>query len=363
MIDMTDARTYCVIMAGGVGTRFWPLSTSDHPKQFHDVLGVGKTLIQQTYERLLKVTTQDKIYVVTDRVYTDLVKEQLPRLQTNQIIVEPAGMNTAPCILYSSLKIEKLHPEANIVFCPSDHLILEPEKFATQIDLAIKRMQENDGIYTLGINPTRPDTGYGYIQFVESEDPVKQVKTFTEKPSLDLAEQFIQSGDFLWNSGIFIWKARTILQAFEQLLPEMYETMYETKTTFGTDKEFKVISQVYPTLQRVSIDVGIIEKYQKVYVLPSSFGWSDLGTWSSLYENIQKDQAQNAVLGKMVKMYNASHNMVNVLEDKAVVIEGLKDYIVVDTQDALLICPLSSDQTVKSFVHDLKLSKGGENFV
>ncbi|MGI9525874.1 MAG: mannose-1-phosphate guanylyltransferase [Weeksellaceae bacterium] len=361
---MIDTNTYCVIMAGGVGTRFWPLSTSDYPKQFHDVLGVGKTLIQQTYERLLKVTTQDKVYVITDRIYKDIVKEQIPALHDDQIIVEPVGMNTAPCVLYSSMRIEKLQEDANIVFCPSDHLILEPSKFVKQVGIAIESLQQKDGLYTLGIKPTRPDTGYGYIQYVESEDdPVKKVKTFTEKPDLALAEQFIASGDFLWNSGIFIWKAKTIIHAFQELLPDMYTTLAEVKHALGTVKESELISKVYPTLQRVSIDIGILEKYKEVYVIPSSFGWSDLGTWSSLYENSEKDKDKNAVRGKLVKLYDASRNMVNVLEDKAVVIEGLEDFIIVDTKEALLVCPITSDQTVKKFVNDLKLTKGGEKFV
>ncbi|MXV37380.1 mannose-1-phosphate guanylyltransferase [Flavobacteriaceae bacterium Ap0902] len=360
---MTNSNTYCVIMAGGTGTRFWPLSTIEHPKQFSDILGVGKTLIQQTYERLLMVTSADKIYIVTDRLYKDLVKEQISQIADDQIIVEPVGMNTAPCVLYSSLRIKNLEPNANIIFCPSDHLILEPEKFKKQVNLAIKSLQERDGVYTLGIKPTRPDTGYGYIQFVEEDMAIKRVKTFTEKPNLELAEQFLDSGDFLWNSGVFIWKVETLLDAFKQLLPDMYMALKGVEEKLGSEDELAAVSKIYPTLQRTSIDIGIIEKYKHVYVLPSSFGWSDLGTWSSLYENSRKDKDKNAVHGKMVKTYCSAGNMINVNVDKAVVIEGLNDYIVVDTQEALLICPLSSDQAVKKFVNDLKLTKGGDRFV
>lgn len=360
---MSNQNTYCVIMAGGIGSRFWPLSTSEFPKQFHDILGVGRTLIQQTYDRLLNVTTQDKIYVVTDKVYTELVKEQLPDLSDNQIIAEPLGMNTAPCVLYSSLKIEGIDPDANLVFCPSDHLILEPQKFANQVKLAIESIKDKDGLYTLGINPTRPDTGYGYIQFIESDEAVKSVKTFTEKPDLSLAEKFIQSGDFLWNSGIFIWKAKTILGGFKEFLPEMYDALNLIKSSLNSEKESDSIADVYPTLQRVSIDVGILEKFRKVYVIPSSFGWTDLGTWSSLYENSQKDTEKNVVFGGMVKAYNATGNIIKTNKEKALVVEGLDDFIIVDTNKALLICPLSSDQTIKKFVNDLKLAKGGDKFI
>ena len=355
-------NVYCVIMAGGTGTRFWPMSTSKFPKQFHDVLGTGKTLLQQTYDRLLNITTNDKIYVITDQAYANLVKKQLPDMDEEKIISEPVGMNTAPCALYAALKIEKTDSDAKILLCPSDHLIIHENKFAEKAGIALDYLDHEDGLFTLGIQPTRPDTGYGYIQFIESEGPVKKVKTFTEKPNRELAEKFLLSGDFLWNSGIFIWKASTIIQAFEMYLPEMFHSMMNIYDDLNTDKEQGKISKVYPVLQKISIDNGIMEKCRKVFVIPSNFGWSDLGTWTSLYENSDRDRRRNAVVGKMVKLYNSKGNMVHVEKNKAVVIDGLENYIVIDTDKALLICPLSSDQEVKKYVNDLKLSKG-EKFV
>ena len=359
---MKDPKVYCVIMAGGIGTRFWPMSTSKFPKQFHDVLGTGKTLIQQTYDRLLHIAEPDKIYVITDKIYSKLVAEQLPQLNENQIIAEPVGMNTAPCALYSALKIEKVDSDAKILICPSDHLIIHEQKFADKAQLAFQHLDKEDGLYTLGIQPTRPDTGYGYIQYIDNDSPVKEVKTFTEKPNRDLAEKFILSGDFLWNSGIFIWKAKTIIKAFEMHLPEMYQSLMNIYDDLNTDSEMRKLNKVYPMLQKISIDNGIMEKYQKVFVIPSVFGWSDLGTWNSLYENSDRDRNRNAIVGKMIKLYNAKGNVVHAPNNKAVVIDGLENYVVIDTEKALLICPLSNDQEVKKYVNDLKLSKG-EKFV
>lgn len=359
---MKNNNTYCVIMAGGIGTRFWPLSTSKYPKQFHDVLGTGKTLIQQTYNRLTKITDSDKIFVITDKIYTDLVKKQLPEIEANQIISEPMGMNTAICALYSALKINKINSDANILLCPSDHLILNEDKFAKKVNLALTNLKENDGLYTLGIEPTRPDTGYGYIQYIESDSPVKKVKTFTEKPDRELAEKFLLSGDFVWNSGIFIWSANTIIKAFEKYLPDMYQSMDKISAHINTAEEKKHIKKIYPTLQKISIDVGIMEKHRSVYVIPASFGWSDLGTWTSLYENHDRDKNRNAMVGNLIKLYNSKGNMVHIEGKKAVVIDGLENYIIVDTKDSLLICPLENDQEIKKYVNDLKFSKG-EDFV
>lgn len=359
---MKKQNTYCVIMAGGIGTRFWPMSTSKFPKQFHDVLGTGKTLLQQTYDRLLQITQQDKIFVITDQEYTQFVQTQLPQIAENQIIAEPMGMNTAPCALYSAMKIQKLDKNAKILLCPSDHLIMNEKKFADKANLALMNLDEQDGLYTLGIQPTRPDTGYGYIQYIESDSEIKKVKTFTEKPDRELAEKFILSGDFLWNSGIFIWRASTIIQSFQTYLPDMYQAMQAIYDDLNGQKEHKKIRKVYPLLQKISIDNGIMEKCKQVYVIPASFGWSDLGTWNSLYENSNRDKQRNSIVGKMVKTYNSRGNMVHIESDKAVVIEGLENFIVIDTEKALLICPLAEDQEVKKYVNDLKLSKG-EKFV
>lgn len=351
-----------MIMAGGIGTRFWPLSTSKFPKQFHDVLGTGQTLIQQTYNRLKKITDPERIFVITDAMYSNLVAEQLPEIQNNQIIAEPMGKNTAICALYSAMKIHKINPKAKILLCPSDHLIMNEDKFAKKANLAISNIEGQEGLYTLGIEPTRPDTGYGYIQYIENDSPIKKVKTFTEKPDRQLANQFLLSGDFLWNSGIFIWSAKTIIDSFQKYLPEMYQSMASISSFLNTEEEAKKIKKVYPTLQKISIDVGIMEKCRQVYVIPACFGWSDLGTWTSLYENLDRDKKRNAVIGNLIKLYHSKANMVLVEGKKAVVIDGLENYIVVDTKDALLICPLDSDQQVKKYVNDLKLSKG-ENFV
>lgn len=362
MKKSNNQHTYCVIMAGGIGTRFWPMSTSKFPKQFHDVLGTGRTLIQQTYDRLLNITDSDKIYVITDVAYVDLVAKQLPEISIEQIIAEPMGMNTAACALYSAMKINKIDNDSKILICPSDHLILNEKKFAEKVNLALEGINAQDGLYTLGIEPTRPDTGYGYIQFIENNKTIKKVKTFTEKPNRELAEKFLLSGEFLWNSGIFIWSSKAILKCFESYLPDMFQTLNQVKNALNTPNEEEVIKKVYPLLQKVSVDVGIMEKAHDVHVIPVSFGWSDLGTWTSLFENRNRDTQRNAIVGNLVKLYHSKGNMVHIEGEKAVVIEGLENYIVVDTDKALLICPLESDQEVKNYVNDLKLSKG-EKFV
>lgn len=353
---MKDKNIYGVILAGGIGSRFWPVSTSEYPKQFHDFLGVGRTFIQQTYDRLLSLCPAENIYVITDVRYTDLVKNQLPELEKENIIEESIGMNTAACAIYSAAKIHKKNSEARILICPSDHLILNQNQFNENALLALERAKEK-GLFTLGIYPTRPDTGYGYIQFVESEDKVKKVKTFTEKPSLEIAEKFIKSGDFLWNSGIFIWSAEAILKSFKENLPEMYSVFESVKEKLNTLEEKEVIKKIYPTLQKVSVDVGIMEKEREIYVVPSDFGWSDLGTWQSLFMQIEKDCNNNVLLAESVFAYNATGNIVHTEQDKAIIIDGLKDYMVVDTPNALLISPIEKSQEIKTYVTNLKLNK------
>uniref|UniRef100_UPI0039A781A2 mannose-1-phosphate guanylyltransferase n=1 Tax=Ornithobacterium rhinotracheale TaxID=28251 RepID=UPI0039A781A2 len=363
METLDKKNIYCVIMAGGVGSRFWPMSTTSNPKQFHDVLGTGKTLIQQTFDRLLNFCLPENIYVITDQKYTDLVQEQLPKISPENIVAEPVGMNTAPCAIYTAYKIYKCNPEAEILVCPSDHLILNEQKFTEIALTALENSAKNHGLYTLGIQPTRPDTGYGYIQFdAADEGEVKKVKTFTEKPNLELAQQFLQSGDFLWNSGIFIWSAKDILNSFENHMPEMSQAFQAVENVLNTNKEVEEIKRVYPTLQQVSVDVAIMEKEQNVYVIPSEFGWSDLGTWLSLYENTEKDENGNAFSSKNVFTYNAKDNIIFAPQEKLVVVDGLEDYIVVDTPQALLISPIENSQEIKSYVRDLKLNKK-EKFV
>lgn len=354
-------NNYVIIMAGGIGSRFWPMSTSSSPKQFHDVLGTGRTLIQQTADRFEGVCPNENIFVVTNEDYRETVKEQLPFLDYNQILCEPSRKNTAPCVAYASYKIHQLNPNANLIVSPADHLVLKEDIFKQTILTAINQAESYECLVTLGIKPSRPDTGYGYIQFIDTENvvdsSVRKVKTFTEKPEKELAKQFISSGDFYWNSGIFIWTAKNILSSFESYLPEMDKLFSEVASKFNTPNEVEAINTIYPQCKNISIDYGIMEKAENVYVLLSDFGWSDLGTWGSLYTHIDKDTEQNAVVGKKVLMYDASQNIVKVPEEKLVVIQGLEGYIVVESNNTLLICKKEEEQKIKQFVADLKDQK------
>lgn len=358
-------NTYCVIMAGGIGSRFWPVSTSEFPKQFHDILGTGETLIQQTFRRLNGITDADKILVVTHKKYRELVKEQLPQMPEKNIILEPARRNTAPCITYAAYRIQSENPDANILVAPSDHIISNQEEFNRIANLALKTAAENPFLITLGIKPHRPDTGYGYIQYVdqdngEAENEVKVVKTFTEKPSLDLAQQFLESGDFLWNSGLFVWNVKTFKQELKEHQPDLFNAFEQGAEKFGTDEEADFVAEFYPSCENESIDYGLMEKSEHVYLIPADFGWSDLGTWGSLYEHSTLDKGKNAVIGEMVLTYNAKGNILRVPNEKTAVIEGLDDYIVIDTKEALLICKKENEQLIKSFVSDVKLRFGDE---
>lgn len=350
-----------IIMAGGVGSRFWPLSTAEYPKQFHDVLGTGRTLLQSTFDRLKKVIPENQIFIVTLSEYTKLTLEQLPELSIHQIIAEPKGMNTAPSNIYAAKLIYEINPEANIVVAPSDHIIMDTSGFAKKLKLALKETETKDILITLGIKPTRPDTGYGYIQFLaEGRQALKKVKTFTEKPGLELAEVFCQSGDFLWNAGIFIWRAKVILEQFKKHLPEMYEAFQKIGSLLNPENRAKNVKKTYSLLQMVSIDIGILEKSKEVYVIPSSFGWTDLGTLKSLFELSAKSKDNNVYKGKHILTYNTKNSLIYTTQNKAVIVDGLVDYIVVDTQRALLICGMDKDQTIKAFVSDLKLNKAEE---
>lgn len=354
-----ENNNFGVIMAGGVGSRFWPLSTSGYPKQFHDILGTGRTFLQQTFDRLVKVIPREQIYVVTLDEYVDLTLEQLPELSKVQIIAEPMGMNTAPCNLYAAMLINERNPDARIVVAPSDHVILDEKVFLEKLNLALDEAGKNERLITLGIQPTRPDTGYGYIQFIEDDkNELKKVKTFTEKPGIELAEVFYNSGEFLWNAGIFIWHIKTILKAFKEHLPEMYDSFKTINRMISSSEGTEEMRRIYGTVQFISIDNGIMEKADNVYVIPSSFGWSDLGTWKSLYENSKKDKQGNLKRGKPILTYNTNKSLIYTSQHKAVIVDGLDNYIVVDTENALLICPMDNDQTIKTFVSDLKLNKG-----
>ena len=354
-------------MAGGVGSRFWPVSRTAFPKQFIDFFGVGKTLIQSTYDRFANICPPENIFIVTNEIYVDLIKTQLPALSENQILAEPIMRNTAPCIAYGSMKIAEINPNAVIVVAPSDHTIANQDGFNQAINQSLKAASENSCLLTLGIKPNRPDTGYGYIQYedevLSTDKAIHKVKTFTEKPNLELAQSFIQSGDFLWNAGIFIWSAKAINKAFEKHLPDMYEIFQQGKIFYNTPNEVEFIANAYLQCTNISIDFAIMEKADNVYILPADFGWSDLGTWASIYEMAEKDYVGNAVIPtKKVMMYNSSNCMVNVPKDKLVILQGLHNYIVVESNNILLICPRSEEQNVKSITADVK-AKFGNKFI
>jgi mannose-1-phosphate guanylyltransferase len=349
-------------MAGGIGSRFWPMSRTSFPKQFHDILGVGRTLIQMTYDRFLPICPKENILVVTNERYKDLVLQQLPELKPEQVLCEPFMRNTAPCVAYSAFWIADRSPDANIIVAPSDHLILKDAEFREIIEISIQQAKESGNLVTLGIKPTRPDTGYGYIQWADekkaNDERVKRVKTFTEKPDLELAKDFIDSGDFYWNSGIFIWSLQAIMNAYEIHLPEMYRAFAEGQGLYGTDEEKTFIEKIYPACDNISIDYGIMEKAKNVNVVLSDFGWSDLGTWGSLHTHLAHDSHQNGVVGQNVMLYNCADNVVNMPNNKLAVLHGLNGYIIVDTEDILLVCKKQDEQKIKQFVNDIKLQKG-----
>lgn len=362
-----NKNNYALIMAGGVGSRFWPVSRTGFPKQFIDFFGVGKTLIQSTYDRFLQICPPENIFIVTNEIYVDLIKDQLPAIKDDQILAEPIMRNTAPCIAYGSMKIAKINPNAVIVVAPSDHTIANQKGFIKAIEQSMDAASKNNCLITLGIKPNRPDTGYGYIQYVDevlkSDDGIHKVKTFTEKPNLELAQSFIKSGDFLWNAGIFIWSAKAINHAFEKHLPDMHEIFQQGNSFYSTANEVEFIANAYLQCTNISIDFAIMEKADNVYVLPSDFGWSDLGTWASIYEMAEKDYVGNAVIpSDQVMMFDSSNCMVNVPGEKLVILQSLHNYIVVESNNTLLICPRSEEQNVKNIVADVK-SKFGNKFI
>lgn len=351
---------YVAIMAGGIGSRFWPKSRVSYPKQFLDILNTGKTLIQWTYERFLDFIPEENIYIVTSEEYVSIVEKQLPGAKKENIVAEPSRKNTAPCIAYISFKLLQINPEASLIVAPSDHIVLDKETFKNVSLEALDFANRNKSFVTLGITPNHPNTGYGYIQFETTPvaDSIYKVKTFTEKPNLELAKTFVASGDFLWNAGIFIWRVQDVLRAFEKYQPEMYELFAAEQEKYNTPQEKKAIANIYPLCTNVSIDYAIMEKAGNVYVIPSSFGWSDLGTWNSAYDNLEKDYLGNAVTGKNVLVIDAVKCMVSAENDKLVVLQGLEDFIVVDTQDALLICKKEKEQQIKEYVAEVKRNIG-----
>ena len=359
-----NKNNYAIIMAGGIGSRFWPMSRSSYPKQFLDILGTGETLIQQTFRRISKVCPDDNILVVTNKKYKDLCLNQLPNIKESNILCEPAMRNTAPCLAYAAFKVFQENKEANMVVAPSDHLITNEDEFVRIINDCLDASAQENCLLTLGIKASRPDTGYGYIQFndaaLKSNPNITKVKTFTEKPNQELALQFIDSGDFLWNSGIFIWKAETVILAIRKHLRDMYDIFEAGNEYYNTNNESEFIDRVFPGCKNISIDYGIMEKSENVYVCPADFGWSDLGTWGSLYTHLEMDESNNGVIGSNVILYNSSSNIVNVPKDKLVVLQGLDGYIVVESNNTLLICKKDDEQLIKQFVTDVKRNKGDD---
>lgn len=352
---------YAIIMAGGIGTRFWPYSRSSHPKQFIDILGVGKSLLQLTYERFLKTFEKDNIYIVANQTYTNLILQQIPGINKDCVLEEPLAKNTAACIAYACTKIHKANTHAICVVAPSDHLILDEEKFTENVLQAIQFAKKNDVLITLGIRPSRPDTGYGYIQFHDNKDVsenIFKVKTFTEKPSVELATTFIESGDFLWNAGIFIWSCSAIKNAIKKHVPEMFELFKDASKSYFTADEQKAILHIYEQCKSVSIDYAVMEKASNVFVIPADFVWSDLGTWNSLYENSKKDAHNNVVQGKQILVYDSKNSIIatnNKSCNKLIVVNGINNLIIVDTPDVLMVCDKSREQEVKQMVTDINI--------
>lgn len=355
-----NSNYYAVIMAGGVGSRFWPISTQPYPKQFHDMLGKGSTLIQKTFSRLEQLTPSKNILIATNKRYEELVLKQLSKISENQLLLEPAIRNTAPCILYSAFKIYNENPDGIMMVAPSDHWIDNEKEFLKNANTAFEFCKNNDALLTLGIKPTSPNTGYGYIQFEADKNEVKEVRKFTEKPNLETASQFLNSGDYLWNAGIFVWGVKSILKAFKTYLPEMYQLFLQGEKDFNTVSEQIFVEKNYAQSQNISIDFGIMEKAKNVYVLPVNFDWNDLGTWGSLYSKLPKDKFKNASVGGEVIFRDSSNNIVKTQSKKRVVIQGLNDYIVVEKEDVILICPKDKEQEIKEITAEVKLNFGEE---
>jgi mannose-1-phosphate guanylyltransferase len=355
-----NKHNYVAIMAGGIGSRFWPMSRTDMPKQFLDILNIGRTLIQSTFDRFAKFIPVDNIYIVTSAQYKEIVIKQLPTIPIKNILCEPSRKNTAPCIAYISYKLHELDPNANLICAPADHLITETQAFIDTCTKALHFTSHIKALVTLGITPTNPNTGYGYIQYesLAVGDNIFKVKLFTEKPDKELAKTFVASGDFLWNAGIFVWQVKNIIKAFEKNAPELHEVFDGAKDNLNNDKEKETIENIYPLCSNISIDYAVMEKADNVYVIPSSFGWSDLGTWKSAYETIEKDYLENAVGGNEVIVIDATKNMVQVPNNKLVVLQGLDDFIIVDTKDVLLICKKDKEQEIKEYVAEVKRKKG-----
>lgn len=358
---MNNPNHYVAIMAGGIGSRFWPQSRVGYPKQFLDILNTGKSLIQWTFDRYAAFIPKENIFVVTAAEYSHICEEQLPSIPKQNIIAEPSRKNTAPCVAYIAFKLLKENPNASLIVAPSDHMIADPETFRNITLQALEFVDNNAAFVTLGIQPTYPNTGYGYIQFDQQNDAgggIFKVKTFTEKPNLEIAKSFLESGDFLWNGGIFIWKAKDVIDAFEKYDPDTFELFDAEKENLNTPNEKEAIERIYPLCKNVAVDVALMEKAENVYVIPSSFGWTDLGTWTSAYDNLEKDYLGNAVASDSTIIIDATKCMISAPAGKLLVLQGLDDFVVIDTKDALLICKKEKEQAIKEYVAEVKRSKG-----
>lgn len=351
---------YCVIMAGGVGSRFWPFSRTNRPKQFLDFFGTGRSLLQMTYDRFRKVVPAENILIVSNVIYKDTILEQLPEIHEKQVLLEPHRRNTAPCIAYAINRIKAITEQANIIVAPSDHLILKENDFIDVLKTGIDFIANNNSLLTIGIKPSRPETGYGYIQVEEGAGNLHKVKTFTEKPNAELAQVFYETGEFYWNSGIFLWNLKTIDSAFQTLLPDVASRFSTGNKIYNTAKEQDFINEIYPTCMNISIDYGIMEKADNVYVLCADIGWTDLGTWGSLYEMSNKDEHQNVTLKCKTLYYESSDNIVALPQDKLAVIEGLSGYLVAESDNVLLICKKDEEARIRQFVNDAVISFDGE---
>ncbi|NER15008.1 mannose-1-phosphate guanylyltransferase [Leptobacterium flavescens] len=352
---------YAILMAGGVGSRFWPVSTSDFPKQFHDMLGTGETLIQKTFHRLAKLIPEENIFILTNERYNDLVLEQLPGISQRQVVLEPAMRNTAPCILYASLKIQKENPDAVMIVAPSDHWIEDEEAFSNNIKTCFDACQQSPILATLGIQPTFPNTGYGYIEYEDSGDEdIKKVSQFKEKPTYEKAKEYLEQGNYLWNAGIFMWSASTIVNAFKEYQPELFALFNKGMDLYNTADEADFIEENYPKAENISIDYAILEFSKSIYVLPALFDWNDLGTWGSLYDKLDKDSDKNAVVNSRIIADDARGNMIRTSKDKIVVVDGIENYIIVDKEDVLLIYPKSKEQDIKKVLQNVKTTFGDQ---
>ncbi len=352
---------YAILMAGGVGSRFWPVSTQNFPKQFHDMLGTGDTLIQKTFKRLSYLIPEENIFILTNEHYSDLVFEQLPNITKRQVVLEPVMRNTAPCILYAALKIQKENENAIMIVAPSDHWIEDEKAFSSNVQTAFEYCQSNDALMTLGIRPTFPNTGYGYIEYDKvTSKAIKAVKQFREKPDYKTAEMFLKAGNFLWNAGIFIWSVTSVIKAFQNNQPELFLLFQKGVTLYNSAKEELFIKENYPLAENISVDYAIMEKSTNVFVIPATFDWNDLGTWGSLYDKLHKDQKLNAIVNSKVLLEDASGNMIRTELNKVVVIDGLNDYIIVDKDDILLIFPKAKEQDIKKVLQNVKTKFGEE---